>query len=117
MILGILIAVMGLTAVNQANDLIGAAFLYSANPASVPTISFLVNRLPPSVVTTLQHLPNVETIPAQYPVAYLLACTSADQTGTIQITGYQEVYRQSIGDVSTDEWSSSRPWRNCDGCQ
>jgi putative ABC transport system permease protein len=97
MILGILIAVMGLTAVNQANDLIGAAFLYSANPASVPTISFSVNRLPLSVTTILQHLPNVETFQLSTQLLTYWHVPAQTKPATLQINGYQDVFQRPLG--------------------
>lgn len=97
MVVGILIAVMGLTAVDQANDLIGAAFLYSANAASVPTISFSVNELPSSVATTLQHLPNVQKFQLSAQLLTYWHVPEQTKPATIQITGYQDVYQRALG--------------------
>ncbi len=97
MVLGILIAVMGLTAVNQANDLIGAAFLYSANPASVPTISFLVDKLPPTIASTLARLPDVERFQLSTQLLTYWHVAGQSKAATIQITDYQDVYQQPLG--------------------
>ncbi len=105
MVLGILIAVMGLTSVDQANDLIGAAFLYSANSTSVPTISFSVNTLPSSVATTLRHLPNVVKFQLSTQLLTSWHLPGKIKPTTIQIMGYQDVYHRPLG---TFQLSSGR---------
>ncbi len=61
-IVGILIGVLGLTSLNEADDLIGNAFFYSTDTTSIPNITCIVSSLPSSVVTALMRLPNVELV-------------------------------------------------------
>ena len=56
MILGILLGVLGITAVNQASDQLSGTFFYSTDPAALPNITMSVDSLPASVVATIQHL-------------------------------------------------------------
>lgn len=96
-VLGILIAVMGLTAVNQANNLIVAAFLYSANAKSLPNISFSVNTLPPKVATHLQQLPNVGKFQVSTQFVSYWYVTGNTTPETIQINGFHDIQHLQLG--------------------
>ncbi len=97
MILGILISILGLTAVNVANDMIGGAFLYSTDPGAVPDITFAVDAVPSSVAMTLQHLPNVEKfqLRTEYDALWYLSGNAG--TATIQINAYQDSQHVQLG--------------------
>lgn len=43
MVLGIMIGVMGITAVNQANSQIGGTFLYNTDPTAIPSITMIAD--------------------------------------------------------------------------
>src|SRR5947209_14270976 len=62
MVLGIMIAVLGITAVNQANSQIGGAFYYSTDPTTVPSITMIVDTrtLPASAIEAIERLPAVQ---------------------------------------------------------
>ncbi len=57
MIIGILIGVLGLTAVNEASDLIRSTFFYSVDPQGVPTMSSIVDRLPADIEAQIAIFP------------------------------------------------------------
>ena len=60
MIVGILIGVLGLTAVNIASDTFSRDFFSIVAPNDAPNITFYVQSLPPAVATRLQHTANVQ---------------------------------------------------------
>ncbi|MEO8972463.1 MAG: hypothetical protein ABI406_12775, partial [Ktedonobacteraceae bacterium] len=60
MIVGILIGVLGLTAVNVASDTFGRDFFSIIDPNDAPNITFYVQAFPSSVATHLQHTANVQ---------------------------------------------------------
>lgn len=59
-IAGILIGVLGLTAVNVASDTFSQDFFSIIAPKDAPNITFYVQSLPTEVATRLQHTPNVQ---------------------------------------------------------
>ena len=61
-ILGILIGVLGLTAINVTGDALQSASAYSNDHSASPNISFLVQKVDPSLASTLQAVPNVQTV-------------------------------------------------------
>lgn len=98
-ILGICIGIVGFTAVNEANDLIGGAFFYSTDAEAVPDIMFTVNSLPSAVATTIEHLPNVEKFQVRttYNTTWLNASTK-NGTPVIEINGYREGQSVQLGE-------------------
>lgn len=64
MVLGIMIGVMGITAVNQANSQIGGTFLYNTDPTAIPSITMIADtsRLPASTMASIERLPAIEKI-------------------------------------------------------
>jgi putative ABC transport system permease protein len=97
MILGILIGVLGLTALNEAADLIGNAFFYSTDSTAIPNITCIVSNLPPSVATALTRLPNVEL--AQPRTIYLTLWHHPGQANAdvLQITASHSVQSLQLG--------------------
>src|SRR5579864_3555186 len=61
-ILGILIGVFGLTAINVTSDAIQSAFAYSNTRTASPNISFLVQKVDPSLAASLEKVPNVQAV-------------------------------------------------------
>jgi putative ABC transport system permease protein len=61
-VLGIAIGVLGLTAINVANDALGGALSYSQDRSSLPNLSFSVQAVDPSLATALAAVPNVKTV-------------------------------------------------------
>jgi len=61
-VLGIAIGVLGLTAINIASGALNASLAYSQNRSSSPDLSFSVQAVDPSLVSTLAAVPNVKTV-------------------------------------------------------
>lgn len=84
MVLGIMIGVMGLTAVNQANSQIAGTFLYNTNPTALPNIQMIADTstLPASTLTAIEHVPAIEKIQLRtiYTAPWQFAGRSADHT-------------------------------------
>src|SRR5450631_733578 len=97
MIIGILIGVLGLTAVNEDSDLIRSTFFYSVDPQGVPTMSSIVDRLPADIEAQIRHLPNVEQV--QLRTIYLTHWFPAGQAEppTMEINGYQDFEHLQLG--------------------
>ncbi len=104
-ILGIFIGVLGVTSVNEANDLISGAFFYSTDAQAFPNVTFVVNTLPPSVATTIQHLPNVAQLQTRttYNTRWYLA--QGNDT-IIEINGYRAVHQDQLGafQITSGRW-------------
>lgn len=93
MVLGILIGVMGLTAVNQANSQIVGTFLYNTDPSALPNIQLIANTstLPAATLTAIEHGPSIEKIQLRtiYTAPWQFAGKSADHT--MQIFAYPDL--------------------------
>src|SRR5215470_15147503 len=62
-VLGILVGVLGLTAINVAAGAMSSAFAYSLDQRATGDVEFYVSKgVQPSVVTLLQAQPNVQTV-------------------------------------------------------
>jgi putative ABC transport system permease protein len=90
-----MIGVLGLTAVNEASYLLSGAFFYSTDAQAVPNLLFTVKTLPTSVVTTIEHLPNVETL--QLRNTYNTLWSIAGENTTIEIDAYQNIQHAQLG--------------------
>jgi putative ABC transport system permease protein len=104
-ILGIFIGVLGLAAMNEANDVISGAFFYSTDAQAFPNVTFVVNALPTSVAATLQHLPNVAQF--QLRTTYNTRWYPASGGTTIvEINGYQAVRQDQLGafQITSGRW-------------
>ncbi len=93
MVLGIMIGVLGITAVNQANSQIGGTFLYNTDPTAVPSITMIADtsRLPASTMAAIERLPAIEKIQLRtlYSAPWQFAGRSADHT--LQLFAYPDV--------------------------
>lgn len=93
MVLGIIIGVMGFTAVNQANSQITGTFLYNTNPTALPNITVIADTssLPASTLAALRRLPSPDTIQLRtiYSASWQFAGHNADHT--MQIFAYPDL--------------------------
>ena len=94
-ILGILIGVLGLTAVNTANDVIGGAFIYSHDQSASPDMIFTGPVIDPSVVGTVLHIPNVAKV--QLRSEYHSNWHTTMGSASIQINGYTDLQHIQLG--------------------
>jgi putative ABC transport system permease protein len=96
-ILGILVGVLGLTALNEATDLIGGAFFYSTDPTVVPDIACIVSSLPSSTAAAIARLPDVEQV--QQRTFYLTVWHHGSGTDqdALQIAAYPGMQPTSLG--------------------
>ncbi len=95
MILGIFIGVLGLAAMIEATDLITGSFFYITDPEAVPhmvfTMDATMDQLPSSMLTTIQHLPNVEQFQLRTTFNTVWHIPGARNLTVIEINGYQDV--------------------------
>ena len=98
-VLGIALGVLGLTAVNQAANLIGGAFFYSADATAVPNVTFTVDSLPPEVSAAIQRLPDVGRMQTRvtYNTDWVNAPSMDGQTPVIEIDGYDDPHQLELG--------------------
>ena len=89
-ILGILISVFGLSAVNFADGALGAAISYSHDTHLAPNIQFLVDRVSPSLASQLASVPNVQTVQFESTFSSRWRTTGAGQHVNIDIIGYAD---------------------------
>lgn len=82
-ILGIMIGVLGLTAVHEATNLLSEAFFYTTDAGAAPDITVTVDHLPTAVATTIQHLPNVAIM--QVRTTYMTLWSPAGQREPVNI--------------------------------
>jgi putative ABC transport system permease protein len=96
-ILGIVIGVLGLTAVNEATNLLSGAFFYTTDVGAVPDMTLTVDHLPAAVATTIQHLPNVAIV--QMRTTYMTLWFPAGQSEpvNIEIDSDQDAQRLQLG--------------------
>src|SRR5690242_20174930 len=103
MILGILIGVLGLTAVNTANDVIGGAFIYSHDQSTSPDMTFAGPEIDPALVSTVQQIPNVAKV--QFRSEYHTNWQTRTGSVSLQINGYTDFQHIQLG---TFQLSSGR---------
>jgi putative ABC transport system permease protein len=97
LILSILTGVLGLTAVNSANDVMGGAFIYSHDQSTSPDIVFSAPAADPSAVGTVLRIPNVAQV--QWWSEYFTNWHTTNGTGSasIQINGYKDFQHLQLG--------------------
>src|SRR5439155_2930164 len=61
-ILGIMIGILGITAVNMANDIVGGAFIFSHDHTTVPDMIFTGPAFNPSVSVAVARVANVDKV-------------------------------------------------------
>src|SRR5215469_4057442 len=88
-ILGILIGVLGLTAVNAANELFGQDFLNTVAPADAPDMTFNVQSLPASVATKIQQRSDVAHFETRLQFFTHWHLSGNVPPATIEINGYE----------------------------
>jgi putative ABC transport system permease protein len=97
LVLSILISVLGLTAVNSANDVMGGAFIFSHDQSASPDMVFQAPVADPAVVGTLLRIPNVAK--AQWWSEYFTTwhTTNGRASASIQINGYPDFQYLQLG--------------------
>ncbi len=90
MIVGILIGVLGLTAVNVASDTFGRDFFSIIAPNDAPNITFYVKALPASVATRLQHTANVQVFQVRQQFFSQWHLTGNSGTASLAINSYSD---------------------------
>src|SRR5690349_1358245 len=90
-ILGIMIGILGLTAINVASDAINAIFANGNDRSTSPNISFSVLSVDPTLSSTLAKLPNVLAV--QIDTHYQTRWHVTTKTGMVPLTiiGYQDL--------------------------
>jgi len=88
-VLGIAIGVLGLTAINVANDIMSESITYSANQHTSPDIAFNVTAIDPSLVPTLEAVPNVKVV--QTSTRLFTRWRTSSGHITMGITGYTDL--------------------------
>lgn len=96
-ICGIMIGVLGLTAVNSASNTIGSAFAYTQDQSAVPDLAYSVAQaVPSSVITTLKRNPNIAILET-----YRRYLTNWHLPGSspvpLQINGYDDFQQIKLG--------------------
>ena len=89
-ILGIMIGVFGLTAINLTTDAVQSAFAYINNHTASPNISFLVQKVDPSLAASLAGVSNVQSVQIDTQYASRWHVTTASGHVNIVITGYED---------------------------
>lgn len=95
LILSLLVGVLGLSAVNTANDVIGGAFIYSHDQSASPDMVFSGPVIDPSVVGTVLHIPNVAKV--QLRSEYHSNWHTTTGSASIQINGYTDLQHIQLG--------------------
>jgi len=97
-ILSILIGVLGLTAVNIANDEIGGAFIYSHDQSASPDMVFSAPVMNPSTATSIaQHTPNVAKVQVRSEYHTNWHTTNGTGSASLQINGYADFQHIHLG--------------------
>src|SRR5260221_6433222 len=100
-ILSILIGVLGLTAVNIANDEIGGAFIYSHDQSASPDMVFSGPVIDPSAVGIVLHMPNVAKVQLRSEFHSNWHTTNGTGSASIQINGYTDLQHIQLGHFQT----------------
>jgi putative ABC transport system permease protein len=92
-VLGLLLGVFGLTAINITNATLLSAFQYTTDETTLPNIDFSVQSVDPSLAATLASVPNVQTvlIDTSYPTRWHI--TTPPGHTDMTITGYQDLHQ------------------------
>src|SRR5260370_12129923 len=93
--LGIRMCVLGLTAVNTGNDVIGGAFIYSQDQSASPDMIFSGLVIDPSVMGTVLDIPNVAKV--QLRSEYHSNWHTTTGSASIQINGYTDLQNIQLG--------------------
>jgi len=97
-ILSILIGVLGLTAVNIANDEIGGAFIYSHDQSASPDMVFSAPVMNPSTATGIaQRMPNVAKVQVRSEYHTNWHTTNGTGSASLQINGYADFQHIQLG--------------------
>jgi putative ABC transport system permease protein len=95
-ILGILIGVSGLTAINVTNTALYDAFSYSASRAAAPNMDFTVQSTDPAIVSNLSSQPNVAVAQGRTYYRTRWQTTVAPGHVKIGIVGYADLQHVTL---------------------
>lgn len=94
----ILIGVLGLTAVNVTNEVLGGAFIYAHDQGTNPDMRYSVHStVNASVQTTLRTLPNVAQVQLRSELLTYWHTTNGTGSATLQINGYADLQHIQLG--------------------
>ncbi len=98
-ICGIMIGILGLTAVNSASSTIGNAFAYTQDQSAVPDLAYsAIQAVPASVISRLKSNPNIGAL--QTYIRYLTRWqTQNSRQVSLQINGYDDFQQIKLGTI------------------
>src|SRR5215471_20686915 len=96
-ILSILIGVLGLTAVNIANDVIGGAFIFSHDQSASPDMVFSAPVMNPSAAGMVLRMPNVAKVQMRSEYHTNWHTTNGTGSASLQINGYADFQHIQLG--------------------
>ncbi len=98
-IFGIMISVLGLTAVNSASSTIGNAFAYTQDQSAVPDLAYsAAQAVPFSVITKLKSNPNIAILET-YSTYLTRWQTQRSRQVPLQINGYDDFQQIKLGTI------------------
>src|SRR5215471_3751227 len=96
-ILSILIGVLGLTAVNIANDVIGGAFIFSHDQSASPDMVFSAPVMNPSAAGMVLRMPNVAKVQMRSEYHTNWHTTNGTGSASLPINGYADLQHIQLG--------------------
>jgi putative ABC transport system permease protein len=110
MILGILIGVLGLTAVNVTSDMMGAAFAYGYDPNTIPDMTFSAPTIPSALINEVAQLPAVGKMQVRtiYQTSWHLGGDANNSVGML-VSGYTDWQHLQIDSLQlvSGRWPTS----------
>lgn len=101
-VLGITIGVLGLTAINVSDNIIGAAYSYSQDKSANSDVSFSVSSIDQAVVPALKALPNVDVVQLANVLNTRWAITRGSGHARMQVSAYA-----NFGDIQLGKFELS----------
>ena len=95
-VIGIVVGVAGLTAINVASHELAAAFAYSATERATPDISVSADQVDPSLAAAAQSLPNVRVVQLMTFYSTRWKISAPPGHVNMRITAYQDLNRVAI---------------------
>ena len=95
-ILGILIGVAGLTAIDVANDALQRALAYTANETQASNITFFAQRIDPDLQSQLAAVPNVAAVQLSTQYATRWQIAQAPGHASLTITAYPNLRQVAV---------------------
>ncbi len=95
-ILGLMIGIFGLTAIDVADGQIASAFRYSADQTSAANITFSVDQLPANLQATVAALPNVAAAQFAQEIQSRWQITATPGHANIQLWAYPDLAHVAV---------------------